>query len=165
MGVWRQLCECVFEAAAHLPPPDTSCCCRLYLLQISGMSFILTYLHRLCLFRVLLDACPFCFLQYTALPACCNCSPFSFRVLMGRCPSPTIWWRVPHLHHCWTPSPLQAHWGRCCHSCLPWPACLFTVRMRDYPYPILRAQGTPPSLLCVFFFICLFIIQFFFFFP
>jgi hypothetical protein len=28
---------------------------------------------RLCLFRVLLDACPFCFLQHTALPIFCNC--------------------------------------------------------------------------------------------
>jgi hypothetical protein len=30
----------------------------------------------------------FCFLQYIALPACCNCSPFLFRVCMGKCPSP-----------------------------------------------------------------------------
>jgi hypothetical protein len=43
---------------------SASCCCMLYLLQISGMT-----LHSpspaYLLFRVLLDACPFCFLQYS----------------------------------------------------------------------------------------------------
>jgi hypothetical protein len=67
-----------------------SASCRLYWLQISGMSFTLTWPHRLCLFRVLLDAGPFCFLQYTALPSCCNCSLFLFRVHVGMCPSPTL---------------------------------------------------------------------------
>jgi hypothetical protein len=64
------------------------CCCRLYLSQISGMSSTLTQPHRLCLFRVLLDACPFCFLQYTALPACCNCSLFYLELLWGYAPPP-----------------------------------------------------------------------------
>jgi hypothetical protein len=59
-------------------------------LQISGLNFTLTYPCRLCLFRVLLGTCPFCFLQYTALPACCNCSLFLFRVHLGKCPSPTL---------------------------------------------------------------------------
>jgi hypothetical protein len=54
------------------------------------MRFTLTQPRRLCLFRVLLEACPFCFLQYTVLPACCNCSPLLFRVCVGRCPSPTV---------------------------------------------------------------------------
>jgi hypothetical protein len=31
------------------------------------------------------------------------------------CPSPTLWWSVPHFSCCWTPSLLQAHWGRWCH--------------------------------------------------
>jgi hypothetical protein len=34
---------------------------------------------RLCLLRVLQDACPFCFLQYTALPTFCNCHLFCMR--------------------------------------------------------------------------------------
>jgi hypothetical protein len=33
---------------------------------------------RLCLFRVLLDTCPICFLQFTALPAFCNCHLFFY---------------------------------------------------------------------------------------
>jgi hypothetical protein len=50
---------------------------------------------RLCLFRVLLDACPFCFLQYTALPAFCNCCLiylfiYFFTVPMGSGPLPLL---------------------------------------------------------------------------
>jgi hypothetical protein len=40
------------------------------------------------LFRVLLDTCPFCFLLYTALQTCCNCSLFLFRVFVEKWPSP-----------------------------------------------------------------------------
>jgi hypothetical protein len=50
-------------------------------------------------------------------------------------PSPTLHWSMPHFSHCWMPSSLQAHWGRCCHSCFLWSACLFTVHMRDCPSP------------------------------
>jgi hypothetical protein len=54
--------------------------------------------------------------------------------------------------------------GRGCHSCLLWPACLFTVHMRKCAPPLFRAQGALPSLLCLFLFSfnCLFIIQVFF---
>jgi hypothetical protein len=128
---------------------------------------------------------------------------------VGTCPTPIVRWSMPHFSHCWTPSPLQAHWGRwhrscllqqaciftvhvreCpvppssgafhrtapvtnfpaprllgggCHWCLLPPACLFTVRVRQGPFPLSRAQGALPSVLCVFFFSCLFIIRFFFF--
>jgi hypothetical protein len=77
----------------------------------------------LCLFRVLLDACPFYFLQYAALPAFCNGSPFLFSVCVVKCPSPTLQWSMPHFSCCWKPSLLQAHWGRCAHP--PSPASLF----------------------------------------
>jgi hypothetical protein len=60
------------------------------------VSFTLTYPCRLFLFRVLLEACPFCFLQYTALPACCNCSPFLFRVHVGECASHSPVERATH---------------------------------------------------------------------
>jgi hypothetical protein len=70
----------------------------------SGDSFVKVYLRlpltclllsaicccRLCLFRVLLDACPFCFLQYTALPT------FAIAIFLfiyrsgGERPSPTL---------------------------------------------------------------------------
>jgi hypothetical protein len=104
----------------------------------------------LCLFRVLLDACPFCFLQYTALPICCNCSPFLVRVHMGKWPSHVVWWSVPHFSCCWMPSPLQAHWGRWCHTCLLLPACLFTVRVGKCPCPPLVVLSTWPWLLQAF---------------
>jgi hypothetical protein len=39
---------------------------------------------------------------------------------MGRCPSSTLQWSMPHLSRCWTPSLLQAHWERWRHSCLLW---------------------------------------------
>jgi hypothetical protein len=35
---------------------------------------------------------------------------------MGRCLSPTLLWSVPPFSHCWTPSPLQSHWGRWYHT-------------------------------------------------
>jgi hypothetical protein len=54
---------------------------------------------------------------------------------MGMCSSPMLQWSVPHFNHCWTPSPLQAHWERWCHTCLLWPACLFTVHMGEFPFP------------------------------
>jgi hypothetical protein len=95
---------------------------------------------------------PLCFLQYTALPTCCNWGPFLFRVYVGWCPSPTLCWSMPHFSCCYKPSPLQTHWGRCCHSCLLLPACLFTVLWGSAPALLSGAQGTPPSLLCVFFF-------------
>jgi hypothetical protein len=128
---------------------------------------------RLCLFRILLDAFPFCFLQYTALPAFCNCilffyleftwggapPPVSCRACHtsaavtslpfskhnwgggdtpafsgwliyssnGECPSPILWWSMPHFSHCYKPFPLQAYWGMWYHTRLLWPACLFTV--------------------------------------
>jgi hypothetical protein len=53
---------------------SATCCCRLYLLQFSRMSHH-THLVQLALFRALLDACPFSFLQCRALPASCNCCP------------------------------------------------------------------------------------------
>jgi hypothetical protein len=93
---------------------------------------------------------------------------FIIQNLVGRCPSPTLWWSMPHVSHCCKPSPLQAHWGRWCHSCLLWLACLFTVWVGSASPPLSGTQGTPPSLLYVFFsfFSCLFIIQVFFsFFP
>jgi hypothetical protein len=41
--------------------------------------------------------------------------------------------------------------GGCHHTCLLWPACLFTVHLRDCPSPTLWSWRTLPSLLCVFF--------------
>jgi hypothetical protein len=91
---------------------------------------------RLCLFRVLLEACPFCFLQYTALHTFCNYSLFFlFRVCMRRWSSPTLWWSVPHFSRCYKPSPLQAHWGRWRHSCLLQSAYLQFYEGVPLPHP------------------------------
>jgi hypothetical protein len=43
--------------------------------------------------------------------------------------------------------------GGCCHFCLLWQACLFTVCLSDYPSLVLWGSGTPPTLLHVFLFI------------
>jgi hypothetical protein len=87
---------------------------------------------QVCLFRVLLDECPFCFLQYTALPACCNCSFFYYlEFAWGSVPSPTRRWSVPPFIHCYKPSPLQVQWGMWHHICLLWLTCLFTVFMKE----------------------------------
>jgi hypothetical protein len=55
---------------------------------------------------------------------------------MGRCPSPTLLWSMPHFRLCWRPSTLQAHWGRWHHTCLLWPACLFTVHVGECSSPL-----------------------------
>jgi hypothetical protein len=101
----------------------------------------------------------------------CNCSHFFlFRVCVGMCLSPTLLWSMPHFSHCYKPSPLQAHWGRWCHSHLFWPACLFQFIRGSIPphthSPELRAL----HLLCyvssffqllVYYSVCLFFFSFF----
>jgi hypothetical protein len=93
----------------------------------SGDSFVNFYLRlgltclllsaicccRLCLLRVLLDSCSFCFLYYTALPAFCNCSLFLKFIYSscGECPSPTFWCSFPQDSHCYKLSPLQGCWS------------------------------------------------------
>jgi hypothetical protein len=84
-----------------------------------------------------------------------------------------IMWEVPH--PCFPVEPSSWHCcklssskvaGQGCHSCLLWPACLFTVLWGISSPPFFGTQGAPPSLLCVFFFLLLLFIQVFFsFFP
>jgi hypothetical protein len=64
----------------------------------------------------------------------------------AECSSPTFWWSVPHFSRFYKPSPLQAHWGRWCHTHLLWSACLFTLLWGTAPphSPELRA----PHPLC-----------------
>jgi hypothetical protein len=54
--VWRQFCEWLSEAAAHLPAAVSLLLLEAFFMQISGVSLSLTWLHRLCLLRVLLGA-------------------------------------------------------------------------------------------------------------
>jgi hypothetical protein len=78
---------------------------------------------------------PLLFFPVYSPTSCCNCSLFLFRVHMGMCPSPTFLWSMPHFSCHWKPSPLQAHWGRWCHSCLLCQACLFTIHVRECSSP------------------------------
>jgi hypothetical protein len=95
----------------------------------------------------------------TALPACCNCSPFLFRVHVQKCSSPTLPWSLPYFSCCWTPSPLQAHppslAGFCIYSsyeevpCPPFPVELSTWQpIRSFPRSKVAGQRPPllPSL-------------------
>jgi hypothetical protein len=48
--VWRQCCECLSEAVAHLPAAVSLLLLEALFMQISGVSLILTWPRRLCLF-------------------------------------------------------------------------------------------------------------------
>jgi hypothetical protein len=52
--VWRQFCEWLSEAAAHLSASVSLLLLEALFMQISGVSLTLTWPHRLCLLRVLL---------------------------------------------------------------------------------------------------------------
>jgi hypothetical protein len=51
--VWRQFCEWLSEAAAHLPAAVSLLLLEALFMQISGVSLTLTWPLRLCLLRVL----------------------------------------------------------------------------------------------------------------
>jgi hypothetical protein len=115
-----------------------------------------------------LDACPFCFLQYTALPTCCNCSPLYLEFTCRSAPLPFSGGACHTL----------ATVGHLCHSKHTGgggatPAFSGRVVYLQFtggsaPTPLSRAQGSLPSLLRVFFFsaACLLFNLFFFsFFP
>jgi hypothetical protein len=148
--VWRQLCECLSEAVAHLLPTVSQL--MLQALFIADLRYEL-YTHlapQAFSFRVLVDACPFCFLQHTTLHTCCNFSFVLFRVCVERCPSPLCWGA------CHTEE-VAPH--------LPSLADLFTVRMRECPSPTLQSSGHPALFAMCLFIFQLLIIQFFFFLP
>jgi hypothetical protein len=69
---------------------------------------------------------------------------------------------VCHFSCCWMPSPLQAHWGRWCHTCLLWPVCFFTVHVSECPSPTLWSSGHPTLFI---FQLLVYYSVFFFFFP
>jgi hypothetical protein len=51
---------------------------------------------------------------------------------------PPLRWSFPHDNHCFKVSLLQGFWAGAANSCLLWPACLFTVRVRECHSPELR---------------------------
>jgi hypothetical protein len=108
---------------------SASCCWRLYWLQISRVSLTFTYLHRLCLLRILLG-----------VTTTVTNFPLSTHTGGGGTTPAFSGWHV-YLQFTWEvsrpPSPveLSSHshfykfshsWllGRCPHSCLLWLACL-----------------------------------------
>jgi hypothetical protein len=79
---------------------------------------------------------------------------------VGRCPCPTLLWSVPHCSCCWMPSPLQAHWGRWCHTHLLW---LAPVELSS-GQPLLQAFPAPRLLggghhSCLLWLTCLFTVH------
>jgi hypothetical protein len=109
---------------------------------------------------VLLYACLFSFLQCGTLSACCNCSPCLVTVHVGNVPQ--LCGGVCLISVSVASLPLSKHTGNSYAT----PA--FSCRLiylqfvwGSAPPPLSGALGTLPSLLCVHFFYCLFIIQFF----
>jgi hypothetical protein len=127
--VWRQFCECIFEAAAHVPAAVSLLLLEALFMQISGMSLALTWPHRLCLLRVLL-----------CMTTTATSFPLSKHTGGGGTTYAFSGWLV-YLQFMWevglplSPVELSSHshfyklshsllLGVCRHSCLLWPACL-----------------------------------------
>jgi hypothetical protein len=167
--VWRQVCECLSEAVAHLPTAVSLLLLEALFMQISGVSLALTWPLRLCLLRVLLDATA----TVTSFPLSKHTGGGgATHTFSGGHVYLQLTWEVP-------PSPLS------CGVFLPLPLLqafplqdcwvgaatpAFSIQLvylqfrEGLPLPHFGAQGTLPSLLCVFFVVV--IIQFFFsFFP
>jgi hypothetical protein len=150
------------------------CCQQLLLealfMQISGVSLALTWPRRLCLLRGLLGA-----------TATVTSFPLS-KHIGGGDTAPAFSGLSVYLQLTWEldlpPSPVEffshchfyklSHsWllGVCRCSCLLQPGLFIYSSVRDFPSPPFGAQGTPPSLLCVFFVVIVYYSVFFSFFP
>jgi hypothetical protein len=119
-------------------------------MQISGASLTLTLPLRFCLLRVFLGATAtatsFPLPKHTGggdtapvFSGWCVYLQFTLEVGLPPCP-------VEFSSHCCFYK-LSHSWllGMCCRSCFLQPAC------EGFPLPPFSTQGTPPSLLCVFF--------------
>jgi hypothetical protein len=158
------------EALAHLLAAVSLLYLEALFMQISGVSLVLTWPHRLCSLRVLLGGNCHCYKlspfqahwgrwHYTSFlrPACL------FTVQVGSGPSPLscgVFLPPPLLQA----FPLLVA-GQCCCSCLLCPACLFTVLWGIAPLLLFGTQETlPPFATCLFCCYCL-LFSFFSFFP
>jgi hypothetical protein len=89
---------------------------------------------------------------------------FLFRVHVGKSPSPTFWWSMPHFSCCYKVSPLQGCWAGAATPAFSGQLVYLQFAWGSASLLLSGAQDTSPSLLRVFFFFnCLFIIQFGFF--
>jgi hypothetical protein len=165
-GVWRQLCECLSEDAAHLPPIVCQLLLQAWCIEdlrdeiythLAPVGFVYlesSWTHAPFVFSSIQPYPPvaiavFFYLQFSwrsaPLP---SCGAFSRHPLLQAFPAPRLL-------------------GRGHHSCLLWLACLVTVRMRECSFLSLQNSGSPTLFVaCLFFFSsCLFIIQLFFLFS
>jgi hypothetical protein len=168
-SVWGQFCECLSEAAAHLPAAVIQLLLQALFMQISGVSFTLTWPLRLCLLRVLLGmiatATTFPLSKHTGGGE--TVPTFSgLRVYLQF----TGKWAFPLSCGVFLPPPLLQAFpllvaGRVL-LLLPSLAGLFIYSsMRDFPSPTLRCSGHPTLFaMCLFCFYCL-LFSFFFLFP
>jgi hypothetical protein len=60
-------------------------------LKFTGRTATPTFSSRLCLFRVLMGACPYPLLRWRVLQAGCSCRLYLLKVCMGDCPSSLLW--------------------------------------------------------------------------
>jgi hypothetical protein len=134
-------------------------------MQISGVSLTLTWPHRLCLLRVLLGKMPL--LQAFPFPSTLGevtLHPLS-QAGMFIYRSHGKWAFLPLLLSfpptaTFTSFPAPGCWA--VPLLLPSPAGLFIYSsMRDFPSPTFSTQGTPPSLLCIFFVIAYYSVSLF----
>jgi hypothetical protein len=154
-------------AAACLPAAVSLLLLEALSMQISGVSLTRTWPLRLCL----LKSSPGCNATATSFPlskhtAGGDTAPtFSgLRVYLqltfevGLPPSPVELSSHRHFYK------LSDSWllGVCRSSCLLRPGLFIYSSVRDYPPSLFRAQGAPPSLLCVFFVISYYSVSLFF---
>jgi hypothetical protein len=136
-------------------------------MQFSGKSFTPSPAGFVCLEFSWLHA-PFLFSSIQPyLPVAIAVFSFIIYSLCEGVLSPTLQCSMLHSSHCCKLSPLQAYWGRCCHSCLLPLVCLFTVQVGSAPFwnsgcPAHFATCLFCFILFYFLFSCLFIIQFVF---
>jgi hypothetical protein len=102
----------------------------------------------------------FCFLQYTALPTCCNCRLFFLITVCVGSGLPPLLWNFPHDSCCYKLSLLQGCWAGAAASAFSGQLVYLRFAWR-VALPTLQSWGAPPSFF--FFLSCLFIIQFVFF--
>jgi hypothetical protein len=151
----RQFCEWLSEVAAHLPAAVSLLLLEALFMQISGVSLALTWPRRLCLLRVLLGATAtatsFPLSKHTGggdtAPAFSGW--FIYLQFMWEVGLPPLLWSFPPIAT-FTSFPTLGCWV--CAAAPVFSSPLVYLQFHGgLPSPLFGTQGTPPSLLCVFF--------------
>jgi hypothetical protein len=160
---WRQFCEWLSAAVAHLPAAVSLLLLEVLFMQISGVSLALTWTCRLCLLRVLLcvSLCyklsPFQALGEVTLHQLSQPCMFIYRSC-GKWVFPPLLWSFPPTTT-FTSFPAPDCW-----ACAATPAFSSWLVVRDFSSPLSLLRALCP-LCYMSFLLLLLIIQFFFFFP